>query len=90
MKRNYIFKWYKTKDAKYGEPITRTTNINLTKPVGRTEIDTKAALQLFIQNFGNLNKNTIVSIKELDGNNQQIGEDIVPSTEEDAIIPIGR
>ena len=90
MKRNYIFTWYETKTSKYGNPVIRTNTINLIKPTGKTEYDAKAALQIFMVNFGNLHKNTIVSIKEMDENGQQIGEDIVPSDTEDAIIPVGK
>lgn len=90
MKRNYIFTWYENKKAKYNDPIKRTNNIKLIKPVGKTEYDAKAALQIFMASFGNLHKNTIISIKEIDENGQQIGEDIVPSEAEDAIIPIGK
>lgn len=90
MKRNYDFAWYPTNDAKYGrEPIVRHNMIMLSKPVGRTEVDTKAALDIFMQSFGSLKKNTIVAIKEF-GENGQIGEDIVPSTEENAIVPVAR
>lgn len=88
MKRSYIFSWYE--NNKYGNPIIRTNKIYLIRPTGKTEYDAKAALKIFMVNFGNLKKNTIVSIKELDENNKQIGEDIVPSEAEDAIIPIGR
>lgn len=87
MKRSYSFEWYLTKDAKYGKtPLHRTTTILLSNPSGETEIDAKAALAIFMRTFGNLRKNTIVKIKEF-GENGQIGEDIVPSDAEGAIIP---
>jgi len=90
MKRSYDFSWYPTNDAKYGrEPLVRHNMIMLSRPVGKTEVDTKAALGIFMQRFGSLKKNTIVAIKEF-GENGQIGEDIVPSTEENAIIPTAR
>ena len=87
MKRSYSFEWYPTKDTKYGKtPIHRTCTILLSNPLGETEIDAKAALAIFMRSFGNLRKNTIVKIKEF-GENGQIGEDIVPSDVEGAIIP---
>ncbi len=87
MVRNYEITWYLTNDAKYGKtPVSRTSTIMLSKPTGKTEIDAKAALALFTNSFGNLKKNTIVKIKEFDENGQ-IGEDITPSTEENAIVP---
>ena len=89
MIRNYVFTWYENKDTKYRDPLIRTNTINLTKPRGKTEIDTKAALQIFMKNFGNLKRNTLISIKECDENGQ-IGEDITPSAAEDAIIPMIR
>lgn len=88
MTRNYQIKWYETKNTKYEkDPFYRINSITLSKPTGRTNIDAKSAINIFCKNFGNLRKNTIVFIKEFDENGQ-IGEDIVPSTNEDAIIPI--
>ena len=89
MKRTYDFEWYETKDTKYGSPSSRHNMIILSKPTGKTNYDAKAALGLFIRSFGNLKKNTIVRIKEF-VENGQIGEDIVPSDAEDAIVPVGR
>ncbi len=86
MIRNYNITWYPTKD---GTNFTRNTFIKLGKPTGRTEIDAKAALNIFIGSCGNLKKNTIVKIIEMDENGQ-IGEDIVPTEGENAIIPIAR
>ena len=88
MKRNYIFEWYPTKEKRYGDPIVRTNMLQISNPCGKTEIDAKRATELFCKSFGNLHKNTIVKIKEI-GDNGQIGEDIIPSNEEDAIIPAG-
>ena len=83
MIRNYNIKWYPTKE---GEKLSRETFIQLSKPTGRTEIDAKAAVGIFTAQFGNLKKNTIVRIIEMDENGR-IGEDIVP-TDENAIIPV--
>lgn len=89
MIRNYNIEWYPTKETKYGNPISRNTFIRLGKPTGETARDAKSALGIFIANNGNLKKNTIVRIIEMDENGQ-IGEDIVPTDGENAIIPMGR
>ena len=86
MIRNYNIEWYPTRD---GEKFKRQTFIRLSKPTGRTNIDAKAALNIFISQFGGLKKNTIVRIKEMDENGQ-IGEDITPMNKENAIIPIAK
>ena len=89
MKRTYEFEWYETKDKKYGkDPIIRKHTVYLSKPTGKVERDAKAALGIFCANMGNLHRNTIIRIKEFGDDGTQIGEDIVPSTEEDSIIPI--
>lgn len=85
MIRNYNIIWYPTKDGKNFE---RSTFIKLSKPLGKTEFDAKAALNIFMAQCGNLRRNTIVKIIEMDENGQ-IGEPIVP-TEDSAIIPAGR
>ena len=87
MKKIYAIKWYPTKD---GEIVSRNTLINLSNPTGETAVDAKAAINIFTKSCGNLRRNTIISIKELDGEGNQIGEDITPSAEENAIIPSGR
>ena len=86
MTRNYNIEWYRTKEF---NPIHRTAFIKLSNPTGETSKDAKAALGIFITANGNLKKNTIVKIIEMDENGQ-IGEDIVPTDGENAIIPIGR
>ena len=85
MIRNYSIEWYPTKD---GEDFKRSTFIKLSKPTGKTEYDAKAALNIFISQCGNLKKNTIIRIKEMDESGQ-IGEDIIP-TNENTIIPTAK
>ena len=85
MIRNYNITWYPTRD---GKNFTRQTFIRLSKPTGKVEYDAKAALNIFTSQCGNLKKNTIVKIVEMDENGQ-IGEDIVP-TEGSSIIPSAR
>ena len=82
MIRNYNIEWYPTKD---GIEFKRSTFIRLSKPTGRTEYDAKAAVGIFTASHGNLKKNTIIKIIEMDENGQ-IGEDIVP-TDGSSIIP---
>ena len=85
MIRNYNITWYPTRD---GENFSRQTFVRLSKPTGQTQYDAKAALGIFMSQCGNLKKNTIVKIVEMDENGQ-IGEDIVP-TDGSSIIPAGR
>ena len=87
MERIYAINWYPTKD---GESVSRTTMVKISKPTGKTDIDAKVAVGLFTKTCGNLKRNTIIKIQELDEDCKQIGEDIVPSIEENAIIPSGR
>lgn len=85
--RYYKIDWYETKDIKYGgEPNMRTTQVTLSKPTGLTEVDSKNALAIFMSNNGNLKKNTVTRIREYD-NLGQIGKDITPSDETNAVIP---
>ena len=86
MIRNYTIEWYPTKD---GKEFKRSTFLKLSKPTGQTSYDAKAALNIFTSQFGNLKRNTIIKIIEMDENGQ-IGEDITPMDKENAIIPIGR
>ena len=87
MVRIYRFTWYPTKDRK---ELSRHTLIRISHPTGKTEIDAKNATNLFIKSCGSLKRNTIIKIQELDENGEQIGEDIIPSADENAIIPSGR
>lgn len=87
--RYYIIEWFEKKTGRYGHPIIKTSGITLSNPTEKTDIDTKAALDIFIKKFGNLKQNEIIRIKECDENGQ-IGEDIVPSEDKNAIIPIRR
>ena len=81
MTRYYIFKWKENKK----NAVERENKVVIARPTGETSIDAKQALNLFIKGFGNLKKNSIISIKEFDENGQ-IGEDITPSAES-SIIP---
>lgn len=68
--KTFIFNWQINK--KYNPNVTRTkTKIKA--------IDAKTATDAFMKNFGNLKKNTINLIQEVDELNQPIGEKIVPN-----------
>ena len=67
--------------------LERTNEVQINKPTGKVEFDAKSALGLFTKNFGSLTKNDIIRIKEFDGEGNQIGQDIVPTSDENAIIP---
>jgi hypothetical protein len=67
--------WFK--NEKYGNPIERKTVIK--------SIDAKSALQVFMSANGNLKKNTVIHIQELDKDGNPIGEPIVPSEESEPI-----
>jgi len=85
IKRIYEFVWI-FKNSKYDKGVERHNQIVLSKSTGDPKYDAKDALKIFIKTFGNLNKNTIICIKEFDESGNQIGEDIVPA-EENIIIP---
>lgn len=83
--RNFKFTW-KSNENKYGPVITRVSEISV-KNSGDLAIDAKTATAVFTTNFGSLKKNSILSIQEFDEKGD-IGEPIVPSEEENAIIPV--
>lgn len=78
-KKNYktfVFNWYK--NEKYGQPIVCNNTIVATSA--------KAATGLFMQAFGNLKKNTINYIQEINPDTKEnIGEPIIPDNDNDTI-----
>ena len=82
MRRIYAIRWYPTKET---DKMQRTTLVNIDTNTNDVSINGKRAVNLFVSSCGNLKKNTIIWIKELDEEGNQIGEDIVPA--EDGIIP---
>ena len=60
---NYKFIWHK--NERYGEPITRETWI-------RTAGGQLAAVNIFMQTFGNLKKNTIERAEEYTRNGMEL------------------
>jgi hypothetical protein len=87
MTRIYRIKWFPKKE---GAESTRHTLIKISNPTGETSKDAHSAVEIFISSCGNLKKNEIVCIQEFDENKKQIGEDIVPTSTENNIIPISK
>lgn len=81
--RSFIIKWKENK--RYA--LERENLVNVTKDTGDIGIDAKAALNLFCANFGNLKKNEIISIQEVNEKGENIGEPIVPTSDESSIVP---
>ena len=63
--------------------------ISISKPTGDIGLDAKAAVGIFISSTGNLKKNEIIEIQEVDENNEPIGEVIKPM-DNTSIVPTGR
>ena len=82
MVRRYRIVWRSNKDN-----IDRANYIRVSNLVGDTSIDAKAALNIFISEFGDLKHNTIIKIQEFDENGIQLGEDIIP-TDKTTVVPI--
>ena len=89
MIRLYNIKWHLTKEERCGkQPVDRTTMVKLMDANGEVAIDAKRALNIFIKSCGNLKKNTVTEIIEMDEDGNQIGDKITPTG--DSIIPVGR
>lgn len=86
MKRIFNFKWHE--NTRYSTPIERINSVMIAG-TGDTGRDAKTATELFCKSFGNLKKNTILSIQEIDEKGKAIGEPIIP-TEENSIVPVKR
>ena len=83
--KTFMFTWYK--NERYGQPIERHSKI---KVVAGPDLGTSAkrATDVFCNTFGNLKKNTIISIQEMvDG--KPVGEPIIPQ-EDTSIVPTKR
>lgn len=83
--RKFEITWFKNER----NPIERKNLVTVTRPTGAIEKDAKAALGIFSSAFGNLKKNTIVSIIEIDKDGNQVGEPITP-VDGSSIVPTGR
>ena len=80
--QTFVITWHK--NERYGKSIERKTSIQVTSSpdIG---LSAKRATDIFCSTFGNLKRNTIISIQEMkDG--EPYGEPIVPA-EDTSIIP---
>lgn len=85
--RNFEFTWY---DKNSRVKVERHNKISVAvKDTTEIGIAAKQATDLFCRNFGNLKKNEIVSIQEIDKNGNPVGEPITPM-EGSSIIPVSR
>ena len=85
--RNFEFTWYEKNDRLKMERRNKVQ----AAVVDTAEIGTaaKLATDIFCRTFGNLNKNEIVSIQQIDKDGNPIGEPILPM-EGSSIIPIAK
>lgn len=81
--RSFIIKWKENKK----HSIERENLITVSRESGDIGIDAKAALNLFCANFGNLKKNEIISLQEVNENGEHIGLPITPTSDENKIVP---
>lgn len=72
-----------------GLGIVMHRKVSISKPTGDIGLDAKAAVGIFISSTGNLKKNEIIEIQEVDENNEPIGEVIKPM-DNTSIVPTGR
>lgn len=85
--RKFEFTWFK--NEKYHPTIERKNIIEVGKSYSNVGEAAKAATALFTRSFGNLKKNTIVSIQEIDEKGNPVGEVITP-VDETSIVPVAR
>ena len=85
--RNFEFTWYEKNDRLKMERHNKVQ----AAVVDTEEIGTaaKLATDIFCRTFGNLNKNEILSIQQIDKDGNPIGEPIVPM-EGSSIVPISK
>lgn len=81
--RHYIFTWKENKKYSKTERKNKITVSNASTDDG---ISGKQALSIFIANFGNLKKNDIISIQEVNDKGENVGEIITPAPNS-AILP---
>lgn len=74
------------KPTKKYNDFERTVKVTVAGTLGDT-VAPQAALEIFMRNFGNLKKNEIIKIQQINENGENIGEPIVPQGDS-AIIPV--
>lgn len=83
--RKFVFTWQKV--SKYdNEPICHNVVSVNHHPDANIGIVAKNATDVFKSSFGNLKKNRIISIQEIDENGTPIGEAIIPD-DDTSIVP---
>ena len=85
--RHFLITYKENKRNGLGMVMHR--KISISKPAGDIGLDAKAAVGIFISSTGNLKKNEIIEIQEVDENNEPIGEVIKPM-DSTSIVPTGR
>ena len=85
--RHFLITYKENKRNGLGMVMHRT--ISLSKPPGDIGLDAKAAVGIFISSTGNLKKNEIIEIQEVNEYNRPIGEVIKPM-DNTSIVPTGR
>lgn len=83
--RKFIFTYKELN--KYASDNSFNRVVTLSKATGDIGIDAKNALGIFIASTGNLKKNEIISIQEIDENGKSIGEPITPQGD-NGMVPI--
>ena len=85
--RYFLITYKENKRNRLG--IVMHRKISISKPTGDIGLDAKTAVGIFISSTGNLKKNEIIEIQEIDENNEPIGEVIKPM-DNTSIVPTGR
>lgn len=75
--KTFRFTWYK--NEKYAKPLERKNLIKSDEP--------QEATSAFMSVFGNLKKNTIVMIEEIDAEGRRVGEPIIPEEGTSPLVP---
>ena len=81
-KRIFIITWRENKK----NSLERYSTITVTKVTGDIGQDAKTALNIFCSVNGNLKKNEVISIQEVDEQFYKIGEPIIP-TGDNSVVP---
>lgn len=85
--RHFLITYKENKRSGLG--IVMHRKISISKPTDDIGLDAKTAVGIFISSTGNLKKNEIIEIQEVDENNEPIGEVIKPM-DNTSIVPTGR
>lgn len=81
--RSFMVNWKENKKF----AVERKTLVDVIRPTGDIGLDAKAALNIFCSTYGNLKKNEVISLQEVNANGDSIGEPIAPTADENSIVP---